>query len=872
MLMYWVILFFLLALISRLLLRLPPALWRVLFALPYLGALNESLKPFVQQSWPFPRDGLSDFFASIVAGIGLCVCIYAGAYFKSYEKKRFFPLFFAFTGSMLGVLWADNIFMFYGFWEATGFCSFLLIGFKFTDFDVRKGATQALIVNVAGGLCLLLALLIMAQVSGSHSLVEILYDKRKLMQDNNLLMLMILLAAMIKSAQFPFHFWLPGAMVAPTPASAFLHSATMVKLGVFLLARFSPVFDENMDWVFILSLVGAVTLIWGMIVSLTKNDLKQLFAWTTVSSLGGMCILVGLHVSYSWTAFFSYVLAHSFYKASLFLCVGNIDKQMGGRSMEHISGLIRRMPVTSLAMLMALGSMMGLPFSMGFLGKEYLLKSALQLEGSGSLLVVALVGASILSIVVGYRLIRLVFRRPTDSRRLKEAPASMWAPPLVLASAGWVSGFFLDDINKYFLSPVVSSILLQPVDMNLEMWTGVNLALVLSVVSLLSGIFLALRYAGTMTKVAMGLKKFVKPSPRVGIVGSLSKKLMDRLQNGRLSYYILWLLIPCFLGLSLLVPPPAQIFAFESHGLSYLQTVPFLIVLMGLMPMLLSAQPLMQIIGLGVLGFGVSLFYLSAGATDLAMTQMAVEALSVLVLTLSLIFLRTNPSGFSWFYKIVRTVVTASAFLGTLLLCALLREGKNPSRVAEFFTENAFPLGKGLNVVNVILVDFRALDTFGEITVLGIVAAGIHFLFLRKQKLNMTFKNSAILTTSMKVFAPLFGLISLIVLFRGHNAPGGGFIGGLLLAISYAFSALVMGESWMRRRLLLKPMTWMVWGLSFALSAAVLPTLQNQALFKAQWLEGLSWLGTPLLFDLGIYLLVLGMGTSLFLSFFRRDV
>lgn len=870
--MYWVVLFFILALTSRLLLNLPPALWRVLFALPFLGALNESLKPFIQQSWPFPRDGLSDFFASIVAVIGLCVCIYAGTYFKSHEKKRFFPLFFAFTGSMLGVLWADNIFVFYGFWEATGICSFLLIGFKFTDFEVRKGATQALIVNVAGGLCLLLALLIMAQVSGSHSLLEILYDKRKLMQDNNLLMLMILLAAMIKSAQFPFHFWLPGAMVAPTPASAFLHSATMVKLGVFLLARFSPIFELNVDWIFILSLVGAVTLIWGMIVSLTKNDLKQLFAWTTVSSLGGMCILVGLHVSYSWKAFFSYVLAHSFYKASLFLCVGNIDKQLGGRSMEHVSGLIRRMPVTSLAFLMALGSMMGLPFSMGFLGKEYLLKSALQLEGSASLLVVALLGASILSIVVGYRLILLIFRRPTDSRRLKEAPPSMWLPPLLLASAGWISGFFLDDINKYFLSPVVSSIVLQPVDLNLEMWTGVNLALVLSVVSLMSGTFLALRYSGTMTKVAMWLKRLLKPSPRVGIVGSLSKKLMDRLQNGRLSYYILWLLVPSFLGLSLWVPPPAEIFAFQPQGLSYLQMIPFVIVLMGLMPMLLSARPLMKIIGLGVLGFGVSLFYLSAGATDLAMTQMAVEALSVLVLTLSLVFLRTNPSGFSWFYKIVRTVITAAAFLGTLLLCALLREGKNASRVADFFNENALPLGKGLNVVNVILVDFRALDTFGEITVLGIVAIGIHFLFLRKQKPAMTFKESAILSTSMKVFAPLFALISLIVLFRGHNAPGGGFIGGLLLAISYAFAALVMGEVWMRRWLVFKPMTWMILGLVFAFSAAIFPTLQSEALFKAQWSDRVAWMGTPLIFDLGVYLLVLGMGTSLFLSFFRRDV
>ncbi|AHZ84820.1 NAD(P)H-quinone oxidoreductase subunit 2, chloroplastic [Bdellovibrio bacteriovorus] len=872
MLMYWVIFFFLLALTASLCLRLPAVIWRVIFLLPYLGAFGESLKPFIEQSWPFPRDGLTDFFACIVSGIGACVCVYAGTYFKTVERRRFFPLFFAFTGCMLGVLWADNIFVFYGFWEATGLCSFLLIGFKFADPDVRKGAKQALVLNIAGGLCLLLALLMLSQASGSNSLLDILYGRTEY-QHSQLTMLMIMIAAMIKSAQFPFHFWLPGAMVAPTPASCYLHSATMVKLGVFLLARFSPLFDQNLDWLMTLGLVGAATLIWGMIVSLTKTDLKQLFAWTTVSSLGGMCMLVGLHEAYSWKAFFSYILAHSLYKASLFMCVGNIDKQMGGRSLDHVSGLYRRMPLTSLALLMALGSMMGLPFSMGFLSKEYLFKSALALKFPGSFLVLALLGASIMSIVVGYRLIVVIFARQEDRQVLREVPTTMWGPPLLLASCGWMAGFFLADINKYFLNPVVSSIVLRNVELNLEMWTGVNLALILSLISLGLGTFLAARYAGVVTKAAVWLKGLYKPSPRVGYMGTLAKKIMDRLQSGRLSFYILWMLmVPCLI-LPWVLPLQEYVPSLKTDELILFQMIPFVLVTLGLLPMLLSVKPLLKVVGLGVVGIGISLFYLSVGAADLAMTQMAVETLSVVVLTLSLVFLRPNPSGFSVVYRSVRGIVTTGAFVGALLLCGVMADGKLSSRVADYYRENAHPLGKGLNVVNVILVDFRAMDTFGEITVLGIVAMGVQFMLLRRRRLNLTLRPSTILHTSVRVMAPLFTLISLILLLRGHNAPGGGFIAGLVLAISFTFYGLVFGEQWARRVLVLKPLSWVCTGLVVAFVAGWVPVLLGKPFLTAVWLPGsLAFLGTPLLFDVGVYLLVLGMGTSLFFAFLRRDV
>lgn len=873
--MYWVLLFFLLAALARWLLKLPAPIWRTLFVLPYLGSLQESLRPFLTQAWPFPRDGLTDFFALIVSAIGACVCVYSGTYFKSYDRKKFFPLLFAFSGSMLGVLWADNIFVFYGFWEATALTSFLLVGFKYSDPDVRKGAKQALLINMAGGLCLLLALLLLQHQTGSSSLTVILFEADKLTQHRDILLLMILLAAMIKSAQFPFHFWLPGAMVAPTPASCYLHSATMVKLGVFLLARMSPFFEQGTDWIVSLSLIGAVTLIWGMVVSLTKTDLKQLFAWTTVSSLGGMCILVGLYVPYSWRAFFAYLLAHSLYKASLFLCVGNIDKQMGGRSMDHIAGLYRRMPVTSLAMLMALGSMVGLPFSMGFLGKEYLYKSALQLGPTGMLLVLALLGASVLSIVVAYRLIQLIFKRQSDRQRLEEVGPTMWGPPLLLAAIGWLVGFFLDDMNRYFLNPVVSSIMREQVDVTLEMWSGVNLPLILSLGSLALGVFLALRHADLLTRVAWWFRTKVKPSPRIGLLGALAKKVMDRLQNGRLSSYVLWGLAAIALMLAVVVP--VNFLSLEHHFVVEraweFHLLAVLILFAGLCALLLTRRPLVQIIALGIVGFGVSLFYISFGATDLAMTQMAVETLSVLVLTLAMVFLRSNPGGFSETFQILRGVLTGLVFLGTLILCQLLDKNKNASRVSDYFVDQAWPLGRGKNVVNVILVDFRALDTLGEITVLAMTALGVHVLFLRKQRLDFILQVSPFLRTSVKVFLPVFVMVSLVLLFRGHNAPGGGFVAGLLLAVSFSFFALVHGVGWMQKRLWLRPLSWVATGLIISFCAGAVAVLEQKNFLTARWLEGsLAWLGTPLIFDVGVYLMVFGLGTSLFMSFFRREV
>ncbi|MNJ94851.1 Na(+)/H(+) antiporter subunit A [compost metagenome] len=875
MMMYWVGLFFLLAFLARGILRLPSLWWRALFVLPYLGALVEALRPFLLQEWPFPRDGLSDFFACLVTGIGACVSLYAGSYFNREDRKRFFPLLFAFTGSMLGVLWVDNIFFFYGFWEATSLCSFLLIGYKYSEESVRKGAKQALIVNTAGGLCLLFAILILVQVTGSTSLMEILHSKESLYRENGLLTSLILLAAMTKSAQFPLHFWLPNAMVAPTPASCYLHSATMVKMGVFLLARFSPLFETNVEWAVVLCVVGAITLVWGLVVSLIKTDLKQLFAWTTVSSLGGMCILVGLHVGYSWKAFFSYVLAHSCYKASLFLCVGNIDKKMGTRNVYHMTDLIRRMPMTSVALLMALGSMIGLPFSLGFLGKEYLLKSALQLRGPGSLLVIVLVCSSALSFVVAYRVLDVIFKKDQGPKRiLKEAVPTMWLPPLILALLGWVTGLFLEKINTYFLKPVVSAITLEgvPQDSSLEMFTGLNIALGLSVISLGLGVLLSFGLLRHIMRVEMWMRYDRIKAVKEDFVMEISSKVTAFFQNGRLSGYLYWLVIPLLVLAGVYFDWPGLWSRFALEPVTAFQVVPLMMVLGGLFAVLDRERPLFQIMGVGIVGYGISLIYLALEATDLAMTQVAVETLSVLIFVCCLRWLKPNLLDFKRPYQWARGLCTGLTFLFTFFLCQILLEGKNSSPTAAYFAESAAPLGRGLNVVNVILVDFRALDTFGEVSALAIVALGASFALWRRRRFKALLQSSAILKTAISYFAPIFMLISFYILMRGHNSPGGGFVGGLILALAVSFYALTFGESPAQRLLWLTPRFWIAAGLMTCLIAGVLaPLLQRGPPFTALWLPGFwSWMGTPLLFDVGVYWLVLGMGTSLSFALLRR--
>ncbi|WP_373999561.1 hydrogen gas-evolving membrane-bound hydrogenase subunit E [Bdellovibrio bacteriovorus] len=862
---WWILSFFVYALLARFIMRLPTVVWRALFAAPFVITFIEAISSFLNRQWPEHRDGLCDFFACIVMGIGLCVSTYAGAYFSKDDAKRFFPLLFFFTGSMLGILWVDNIFVFFTFWEATAVCSFLLIAFHYEDSDTRKSARQALIVNAAGGLALLTALLILNQMTGSTSLEEIIRSQDKRIENSSLLISLIVFAAITKSAQFPFHFWLPNAMKAPTPASCFLHSATMVKLGVFLLARFSPLFQETTLWIVLLVTIGGITSLGALFISLLKTDLKQMFAWTTVSALGSIFILLGIPHEYSWKSFVSYIFAHSCYKASLFLCVGNIDKQIGTRSLYSINNLTQRMPLTSLAMILSLGSMIGLPFTLGFLGKEYLLTSALQLKGENTVLLVVLVCTGALSIVVAYRLLKLIFKKDArPNRSLREARFSMWAPALALAMAGWISNFFLSDINEYFLKPIVSSILLKRTDLELQAWTGFNMGLVLSICSFLLGGVLSYFLIRRLSHIEIWLRFDQQRKEKNEILPVLASWFTGVFQNGKLSNYIFWLLLPIGIWTFWMALMQESLPVLKApHISSGPELLAVTLLLAGLLPLLKSSRPLLQIMGLGLVGYGVGLLFILADAPDLAMTQMSVETVSLLVLILCLKPLQGKTLRLPEAYQLVRIVFTVLSFFSMLWLIPILENGKVPSLISPYFVENAPTLGKGTNVVNVILVDFRALDTMGEITVLSIVALGTSFLFQRHRKKENPFSPSPIIEVATKFFMLIFSVLSLYLLLRGHNNPGGGFVGGLILAIALIFHALVFGEQSTNRFLRGPSHNWIFAGLGLCFFSGLLPVLTKfLPPFTSLWLPGPITLGLPVLFDIGVYCVIVGVMTT----------
>lgn len=843
---------------------------RFLFVVPYLLLFFEGLRPFVEKSFNFPRDGLSDFFLILVAGIGACITMYAGSYFKPSDAKKFFSLLFLFTASMIGVLWSDDIFVFFTFWEATSFCSFLLIAFHYADPEVRKKARQALLVNMAGGLSLLTALLLLSQNAQSYSLTDIFTNKESVQSYKTLIILLIAFAAITKSAQFPFHFWLPNAMKAPTPASAYLHSATMVKLGVFLLARFSPLFEGNTLWISLLTIIGSITLILGLLISLVKTDLKQLFAWTTVSSLGAMFILVGLPYFYSWKAFFSYVFAHACYKASLFLCVGNIDKQIGTRNIYSIASLIRRMPMTSLAMILSLGSMIGLPFNLGFLGKEYLLKSALLLKGPLSLLIIVLVCSSALSFVVAYRVLKLVLKREhRPTQILREAPVSMWLPALLLSVVGWVLSLFLSEVNEYFLNPVVSSIILRDVDTTLEMWTGFNMGIFLSLVSLVLGILLSFGVVRYLSRLEIWLRFDRIFKEKIDFSVALSKNITAFFQNGKLSWYLMLSLIG------------VGFFFFWIFGLKFpqnltvaeaFQNLPaWIFILMGILFVVLAKSDFTKILSLGIVGYGVALVFLAYGATDLAITQVAVETLGVLVFLLFSAVLKTNGIILPRPYQVVRFLISAASFLIILSLLLNMEAAKVPSAASEYFSGHAQSLGRGLNAVNVILVDFRALDTMIEICVLGLIGLGATKIFMKVKREEQRWSFSPLIGFAVPILVTILTISALYILWRGHNSPGGGFTAGVIYAIAVVIYSLVYGQKkafhWMRAA----TTTWIGLGLTLALTSGFISWLiERRSPFTTFWIDSLPPTSSVLLFDIGVFFVVVGMGTSVIFSLIGR--
>lgn len=692
-------------------------------------------------------DGLAWLMALLITGIGVCIVIYAGGYWQGRaEGGRFFAFLLLFMGAMLGVVLADNIILLFIFWEMTSLSSYLLIGFKHETEKAQKAALQALLVTGSGGLALLAGLILLARIAGSWELASLLSQGQSLQTDPLFpaAMLLILAGAFTKSAQFPFHFWLPNAMAGPTPVSAYLHSATMVKAGVYLLARLQPIMAGYPLWTALLTTTGLLTLAVGAWLAWQQTDLKRLLAYSTVAALGALVLLIGIGTELALKSVPLFLLAHALYKGALFMAVGNIDLAAGSLDVRRLRGVGRAMPWTSVGLGLAGLSLVGLPPLPGFLAKEYLYDALwhapLGAVGLTSLALLANIG---LGAAAWLALLRPIFgRKSPTSPAMRETAPSLWFGPLALGLAALMVGLMSPlAAARWLWSPAASSLTGAPLTAKFSLAAAlsqISPVLLLSIATVVGSLGLWLQWERWQPGASRLAQRLGRIGPErayeVGLSGILafSRRLTHTLQTGRIRHYLLWvfgLLIVgggyALFGAGPLLWPRLQLDA---------RAYELLLVVMILTATALAVgapSRLTAVAALGVVGYSLALVYVVFGAPDLAMTQFAVESLSVIVLVLVLYrlprFARLSRPGAR-----LRDAGLALA-VGALMAGILLAAAALPAtdHVSDFYLAQSVTQANGRNIVNVILVDFRALDTLGEIAVLTIAASGIFALVRR---------------------------------------------------------------------------------------------------------------------------------------------
>lgn len=694
----------------------------------------------------FYLDGLSLLFALLICGIGALVCVYANGYLEGHAQLgRFYLYLLLFMGAMLGLVLAGNLLALFIFWELTSITSFLLIGFEHESEEARGAALQALLVTGGGGLVLLAGLVLLGQIAGGYDMQALLVQGETIRASSLYLpvLLLILVGAFTKSAQFPFHFWLPGAMQAPTPVSAYLHSATMVKAGVYLLARLTPALGGTEAWTGIVTTVGAATMLTGGVLALYQTNLKRLLAYSTISALGTLVLLLGMGTEYAVKAAMVFLLAHALYKGALFMIAGIIDHETGTKNVERLGGLRRVMPITTGVTVLAAVSLAGFGPVLSFIGKEMLLEAVLEAERFRAALVVAtVVAGALFSTVAAIVAVRPFFGKLKPTPKAAHEPdVQLWFAPALLAIAGLVFGFMPNVVADAFIAPAVASVYGTAQPLELALWHGFNPALWLSVVSVVTGLLLYRSWA-TVRRVTSWTEMIFAFGPARGFAASLV--LLDRaaswqtgvLQNGKLRIYLL-VITGTTIGLtgymlSRGVRLPAAEF-FRTDVRFYEVAIAVLILLAGIAAVR-SKNRLGAVASLGVVGFGVALVFILFGAPDLALTQFLIETLTVILLVLVLYHLPRLKAITKRPARIRDLVVSLlfGALMTTLVLVTASVEFE--PRVSNFYAERSLPDAHGRNIVNVILVDFRGLDTLGEITVLAVAAIGVFALLKLRPK------------------------------------------------------------------------------------------------------------------------------------------
>ncbi|MDO5603857.1 MAG: monovalent cation/H+ antiporter subunit A [Paracoccus sp. (in: a-proteobacteria)] len=840
----------------------------------------------------FRIDGLSLLFAILILGIGLLIITYARYYLaKGDPVGQFYTYLMLFQGAMVGIVLSDNILLLLVFWELTSLSSFLLIGYWKHLPEGRQGARMALTVTGAGGLAMIAGALILGQIAGSYRITDIL-AAREVIQASPLYLpalILILIGAFTKSAQFPFHFWLPHAMAAPTPVSAYLHSATMVKAGLFLLARFWPVLSGTPEWFYIVATTGLVTMVLGAVIALFKDDLKALLAFSTVSHLGLITMLLGLGTEAAAIAAVFHIINHATFKAALFMTAGIVDHETGTRSIARLGGLRKLMPITFVIGTIAALSMAGIPPFNGFLSKEMMLEEAAHTNWAGThrlFLIVAGIAATF-SVGYSFRFIWQVFfgpQRDDYPHRPHDPGFGLWAAPALLVvlviliglmpmtMTGWLVRVSADAVTGAALTP------------HIYHWHGINTALITSAIAIAGGVILVAAHRGLQA----GWDAAPRPEAKAIFDGLIRRAALwaqavnDGLHDGRLARSA---------GMMVITVVLAGVFAWAT-GIAGPETRPMLpvppVAAVGFVLLIVATacmvsfhrNRLLALVLIAIVGLMVSCAFVYLSAPDLALTQISVEVATVMLMLLALNFLPKRTWVETGGLRRGADALIATAVglgFGGLAYAVLRRDFAFPT-ISDYHLANSHDLGGGDNVVNVILVDFRGYDTFGEITVLGIAALVIFamtetLLAGRSSRRLANWRHDlpragdrhpTLLVVATRLILPISLTVGLFIFMRGHNEPGGGFIAGLVVAISLLMQYMASGFAWAQERQRV-PFHGMI-GAGVVVAAATgmgawlfgVPFLtSNYTYVKLPGLEQFE-LATAIAFDLGVFLCVVG--------------
>jgi multicomponent K+:H+ antiporter subunit A len=876
-------------------------------------------------------DGFAWLFTALITGIGFLVVLYARYYMSPADPvPRFFSFLLAFMGAMLGIVLSGNLIQLVFFWELTSLFSFLLIGYWHHLAQARDAARMALIVTSAGGLCLFAGILIIGHIVGSYDLDQVLSSGAAIRAHPLYIsaLVLILIGALTKSAQFPFHFWLPPAMAAPTPVSAYLHSATMVKAGVFLLIRLWPVLGGTNEWLWLVGSAGLVTFIFGAFVALFQQDLKGLLAYSTISHLGLTTLLIGLDTPLGLAAAIFHIMNHAIFKASLFMAAGTIEHETGTRDMRRLSGLWHFMPITASLAMVAAAAMAGVPLLNGFLSKEMFFAETIEVHDNSLVdqaLPYIVTVASMFTVAYSLRFIREVFFGPPPQdllRTPREPPFLMRFPAGILVLTCIVVGIAPGRTIGSVLQTALHAVLGQTLPKyNLAVWHGFTPELLMSLVAISGGVtvyFLLRSYL--LTTDGPPLLRHIK-SQRIfeRVLVTVSWRFARRLEEffGTQRLQPQLQLLICAALLVGFIPVYLRGIGAGGTAWTAFDFVFSMIWAVGIACALAAAYQakfhrLATLILLGAAGLVTCISFTWLSAPDLALTQLVVDTVTMVLLLMGLRWLPkriqeltpsdTMANRTTW-YRVRDLGIALAAGSGLAALAYTVMTRPRLESISGFFVENAYTLGGGSNIVNVILVDFRAFDTLGEITVLCVVALTVYALLRRfrpaadsipvpeqqrsqnlyddahpnRQRDDTVKSVMAIPALLMTVLFPAICAVAVFLLLRGHDLPGGGFVAGVTMAVAILLQYMAHGTKWVEARLRILPVRWMGIGLLLAICVGVTAWLVDRPFLSSFSYVEIPLLGripfaTTLLFDLGVFALVVGATVLILIAIAHQSI